>query len=146
MQRTIDVRYMHWSPPLPPLLHKRYTQLYFFILEWMHGVRRGRSILWCAKLTPLGTKVTPNRLQVDDLYPKRLNLAKNNRLLISSRFLTWCSYFQRSNLFPKCPQFVSRDHCFPFLFPSYYVDCSNQWNYESCRIVDHINYQSKVID
>src|SRR6218665_1276223 len=29
--------------------------------------------LCCANPTPLCTKVTPNRLQVDDLYPKRLN-------------------------------------------------------------------------
>jgi len=32
---------------------------------------------------------------------------------------------------------------FPFLFPSYYVDCSCQWNDESCGIVDWLITRAK---
>ena len=47
--------------------------------------------------TPLGTNVTPSRLQVDDFYIKRLeaNWATNNRLSTSSRLLAWHSVYLR---------------------------------------------------
>ena len=56
--------------------------------------RKIKVVLWqYINPTPPGTKVTPSRLQIDDLCPKRLEAtwAKTNRLSTSSRLLTWHS-------------------------------------------------------
>ena len=47
-----------------------------------------------------------------------LDLAKHNWLLVSSRLLIWCSYFQRSNLFTWSLFSI------PFSKLAYSVDCS----------------------